>query len=452
MFIAALVIVANGFGKSVLGASLRLGLWAGGFLVEALSHLYMPLYWRIYKKSLDDPLPVNPGVQLNERLQTITAIILGEGINGIASILAKILIAPEAAGRAVATTIISATCTIWFIAYIYFGGPKGETGPAFTSARGFQRLMLHFPLLTSIVLLLIGMKHQCFVTCFLTVWLKSVEMFNAEIDALLSVANITEWKYDENMSRYLSKCGIVWEEEFQNLISTMNNTTTDRQPIGLELGVAVWAQRSSLTIVVNLFKAFSSSDPEALLSNIQPDITEYYQNLEQVIHDINILPTKPHEAKYYQILRGLLDGPVLSTRWITGFAGMLLISLGLIDFVHSRPRGLVLCLLLLLNLGDSQEFLIPENGRNHQLGVFRWLEAYGLRDFKFGQDILRHSFIRSWVSPIIAIAYGVQFMIEIVLARFVKRATDRAQEKELIRKREETQHEWGESRNILYVV
>ncbi|CAE6450473.1 unnamed protein product [Rhizoctonia solani] len=85
MLIAALVIASNGFGKSVLGASIRLGLWIGGFMVEIMSHLCMPFYWWLYSDpntpNSDYSLPpVNPDpdVKLHKRLRTIITIILGE--------------------------------------------------------------------------------------------------------------------------------------------------------------------------------------------------------------------------------------------------------------------------------------------------------------------------------------------------------------------------------------
>ncbi|CAE7232645.1 unnamed protein product [Rhizoctonia solani] len=429
MFIAALVIAAIDFGGSVLGASLKLGLRMGGFLIEVLSHLCLPLYWRTLVwwtngKEAPDPflLPVDPRVPLHERLQTITTIVLGEGINGIAGTLSKVLAAPGT-GKVVGVNIVSAACTIWCIAYIYFQGPKGETTPAFTNPRYLLWLMLHFPFLASIVLMLIGMKHQFLVTSFLSSLFKTTARFNEEIDALFEISeNVTEWEGNKRMTGFLIRRGIVWENELQNLKYTLDNTTEDGQIIPSEVAFAVWTQRFSLTIVKNLFKDFSSDDD--ILDNLQQNITDYYTNLTQAIDDVNIIyDTNPaadlRDTEYYKILGKLLDGPVLNTRCIIGFAGALLISLSLQDFFHSRPRdryefgviisrflmGLILCLLLLLNLGKYQELFVPQSEENHRAGIFLWLEAF-------------------WVLPTIAIAFGLEFLIEIILARIAKWATE----------------------------
>ncbi|CUA69869.1 hypothetical protein RSOLAG22IIIB_04125 [Rhizoctonia solani] len=187
MFIAALVISALPFGQTITGASLKLGLWFGGFLVELLSHLSIPVYRWVTKRirllngaagsgsgsehggnssvsiSSGYELPVSPGMDLCERLQTVTTIILGEGINGIAGTLSAVMVAPGA-GRAVVVNVISAACTIWFIAYIYFEGPKGDKAPQTKSLRYILWLILHLPFLASTVLLLIGIKNQFLLT------------------------------------------------------------------------------------------------------------------------------------------------------------------------------------------------------------------------------------------------------------------------------------------------
>ncbi|KAH7338452.1 hypothetical protein B0J17DRAFT_423868 [Rhizoctonia solani] len=66
--------------------------------------------------------------------------------------------------------------------------------------------------------------------------------------------------------------------------------------------------------------------------------------------------------------------------------------------------GLILALLLLLNLGQYQEFYIALTLKRERARVFNWLEA-------------------NWILPTIALAYGVLFIVELVLAYFAKRAT-----------------------------
>jgi hypothetical protein len=83
IFFAVVGIVFSDFGTTVTGASLKVGLWVGGFLLEILSHLWDPIRLRnpIYRLQRDhrniSPLPVGE-VNLSKRLDTITTIILGE--------------------------------------------------------------------------------------------------------------------------------------------------------------------------------------------------------------------------------------------------------------------------------------------------------------------------------------------------------------------------------------
>ncbi|KDN48901.1 hypothetical protein RSAG8_02254, partial [Rhizoctonia solani AG-8 WAC10335] len=424
MFMAALGIAASDFGETVLGASLKLGLWVGGFLVEVFSHLSMPIYWWItdghITENIDSKriLPVAPEVKLYERLQTITTIILGEGINGIAGTLSTVLVAPGT-GRTVGINIASAACIVWFIAYIYFEGPKGETSPMFTSSRYLLWLLLHLPFLASTVLMLIGMKSQFLLTSFLSSLFGTTSGFNRIIqEQLLGNGNATYWRTNPNMTRFLLERGIVWEEEFQKFWYARGNATRDEQPTVMP----VWSQRFSLTIALKLFKDFNGGD-NSIPSDLQPKIDAYYENSTQVAADLAIMSTNPKEAVYYQILSGLLDGFLLSTRCVIGFAGLILISLGLQDFAHSWPSdryqwgvitsrllmGTALCLLLLLNIGEYQELFVPTDPidkRKQRAGVFLWLEAF-------------------WVVPTIAIAYGVEFLVEMALARFAKKATQK---------------------------
>ncbi|KAJ1305003.1 hypothetical protein OPQ81_000046 [Rhizoctonia solani] len=398
MFIAALVIAYLNLSETRLGASLRMGLWIGGFLVELFSH--------IFGTALHSP----PGVQLGKRLQTVTTIILGEGINGIAGTLTAILIAPEV-GVAMKTNVFCTACSIWFIAYIYFEGPKGErveeqggqegqekgegknretpADPPFISLRYMLWLILHLPFLASIVFLFMGVKGQFALMNFLSTLFKSTSGFNRIFQQQLShETNGTLWRTNAEMKHFLLKRGIVWEDEYNKLDKALLNITgADRRVV-----TAAWSVRLSLTIVVKAFKDFNKADD--ISNEVQSMIDNYYQDNSTalVYQDSRIMNADPQKTIYYQILTGLLEGPLRSTRYIVGFAGLILISLGLQDCAHSKLEGwyqkgviasriligIVLSLLLLLNI------------------VIRWMEAF-------------------WVLPTIAIAYGVEFCIEIVL-------------------------------------
>ncbi|CUA69868.1 hypothetical protein RSOLAG22IIIB_04124 [Rhizoctonia solani] len=434
MFSAALGIAASSFGESVLGASLKLGLWVGGFAVEIFSHFIIPFYWWI--KGQENPtnkLPVS-GTELYERLETITTIILGEGINGIAGTLSNVLVAPGV-GRTVGGNVVTAALTICFLAYIYFEGPNGDRSPPLTSLRHLLWLMLHLLFLASTVLLLIGMKNQFLLTSFISALFRTTADFNHIINnELTGHGNATYWRTNANMTHFMLTRGLVWEEEFNKFWNASMNATAAEAPMVMP----VWSLRLSLTMAINVFKDFNAGD-DAIPSDLQPLIDNFNENFTQVVEDINISPINPKEAAYYQvcilsvkaicvsdlipskcdkILSGLLDGFILSTRCIIGFAGLILICLSLQDYIHTRPddryqwgvitsrfsMGIVLCLLLLLNIGKYQELFVPQGHESQRAGIFLWLEAF-------------------WVLPTIAIAYGMEFIIEVILAKYAIGAT-----------------------------
>ncbi|KAG8690340.1 hypothetical protein FRC11_012288 [Ceratobasidium sp. 423] len=292
MLIAALVVTASNFGQTVRGASCKLGLWIVGFSIEIISHFVTPLYLRSKGSNavLGDPeggetvqprldrggheLPVSSETKLEERLQTIIAIILGEGINGIAETLSAILGAPGV-GRPLVFNIVSTACIIWCIAYIYFESPQEVTAPQSTSWRFMPWVMLHLASLAATVLLLIGIKGQFLLTCFLSALFKTTNGFNRIYQEQLMVShNDTVWRTNVAMKHFLLERGIVWLDEYNKLADSFGNTTEAEQ----YMLTPAWSVRLSLTIVLNLFKDFNGGD-DSIPSNIQPNITEYYTNL-----------------------------------------------------------------------------------------------------------------------------------------------------------------------------
>ncbi|CEL63477.1 hypothetical protein RSOLAG1IB_10793 [Rhizoctonia solani AG-1 IB] len=192
-----------------------------------------------------------------------------------------------------------------------------------------------------------------------------------------------------------------------------STTSTEWRP-----NVDAWIARLSLTMILNVYKKFNGDG--SIPEDAQKLVDEYYTDSAVAIsQDYHI--DDPRQSKYFQILTGLLSGSLEGARYILVFAAVILLSLGFQSLIHSRPKdryqwgviacrllmGLVISLLLLLNLGKYQEFFVLPSEYRQRAGVFQWLEAF-------------------WVLPTIAIAYGVQFLIEITLAGFAKWATIKA--------------------------
>ncbi|KAF8747443.1 Bacterial low temperature requirement A protein (LtrA), partial [Rhizoctonia solani] len=398
IFFAVVGIVFSDVGTTVLGASLKVGLWVGGFLLEVVSHMWYPVMQKL--KGLDGKkgnIQLPKPQSLSEYFDTITTIILGEGINGFAGTLASILTAPSV-GRAIAVNVISTAFIIWFIAYIYFEGPHSGSGSkdSTPSGEGLRRMVwmvIYLPLLASIFLLLVGIKNQFLLTAFISTVLSSA----SELGGILSRAqfplNITDpvrWQKNTTLKNFMFARGIIWSEEYDKLMEAYRNSTNSTE-----------------------WKTFHGDD--GIPENVQTLVDDYY-NADSAILYRDRQVKDPQSSMYSKILTELMDGGLGNARYILVFAAVILLSLGLQSLVHSKIKendryqltviicrlimGTVLSLLLLLNLGKYKYFFARTSELSRRIGVFQWLEAF-------------------WVLPTIAIAYGIQFLIEVSLTRFM---------------------------------
>ncbi|CUA69867.1 BEACH domain-containing protein lvsC [Dictyostelium discoideum] [Rhizoctonia solani] len=398
MLFAAMGIMFSAFGTTVTGASVRLGLWIGGFLLEVISHLWFPVVRQIARhrrKNKDlktahwtedvNPLPVAK-VDLRERLDTITTIILGEGINGFAGTLTSILTA-AGVGKAVLVNVASTAFTIWFIAYMYFEGPKSGSNPEGE-----------------------GIKNQFLLTSFLSTINKSLEGFRQLLGDQDVVQRLqssdTTLESDTAIKNFLFARNMIWRQQYQELYNLFRNAPNITESLDQ---MNAWRMRLSMRMVSNTYEARNCVID---LCN-EADIVD-----AKLATDLNV---DLGEMQYYKILTELLNGSFEGARYILAFAALIPVCLGIQCIIHSLPRdryqwavitsrlvlGLILALLLFLNLGKYQEFYVSRLVANQRAGVFLWLEAF-------------------WVLPTIAIGYAVQFLLEIILAYFAKKATERA--------------------------
>ncbi|KAF8601825.1 hypothetical protein BDV93DRAFT_558208 [Ceratobasidium sp. AG-I] len=446
LFFAAWAVVRSPRGKTPYGAKLKFILWGAGILVEGVSHIRMSrLSWlktnsgstdnqNVVKTPSTEPdqptldyqagvpeetliVPYS-GVKTRERLEAITTIILGEGINGIAGTLYSIISTPNPGGPTV-TNIACAALIIYFLAYLYFEGSTGNRDLKESGRRQVYWVVMHFPLLLFIILLLQGIRNQFVVTSFLF----SAKSSFGELSKLFEGVRLSNATVVQNIpiKNYFLKRGLTWGDEYQNLLNllTQNGTislgsaplsTTQREELG------AWNMRLSLKIMAQTYKAkvtdthnFLGGDDE-IASSVADWIEQYNTNLTEP--DWTRTSGSPGDMHYYQILTAMINSKLQSTRYIMALAGLVLICMAMLDLIHSRPRdrfqwgsilsrfstGWALVFLLLLNLGRYQSLWASPSQIGHQAGVYRWLSAY-------------------WVLPTIAIAYGIQFLIDVILVR-----------------------------------
>ncbi|KAG8716085.1 hypothetical protein FRC08_009845 [Ceratobasidium sp. 394] len=440
LFFAAWGVSRAPYGSTPHGAKVKFYLWGFGLLVEGASHLRITrLRWlrrwiksRI-RRSANHTLPGSskPGlgadsrrnqsgtlvmpqsdVRARSRLEAITTIILGEGINGIAGTLYSVVSAPTLGGPIV-SNVTCAAFIVCFLAYLYFEGP---TGSQELKARGRRRVcwvVLHFPFLLCVILLLQGVKNQFLLTSYLS----SAKASYKDLYTVFAQQNLTIGGPDvaDNLvaKNYFLERGLSWKLEYTTLMNRLTQNGT--VPLGQSTQNQTnewyaWNMRLAFKIQIQAYKTFTPGGN--ITQSIQAQIDEYNTNLTYPLQDWNNTSGSLGSLHFYQILTELLSSNLETARYIVALAGLILIFMAILDLSHSRPQdryqwgaimarftmGWLLILLLLLNLGRYQSLWVYDNQHKHQAGVFLWLSAY-------------------WVLPTIAIAYGIQCAVETVLVR-----------------------------------
>ncbi|KAH7338462.1 hypothetical protein B0J17DRAFT_718118 [Rhizoctonia solani] len=483
LFFAAWGLSTTLLGLSAMGAKLRYVLWGSGLIVEVLSHVHMsriswprPSFGRLvtYKplwnsddknevESLDSPatpsfdpstasslleLPVpHSDVTLGSRLEAITTIILGEGINGIAGTLFSIISAPGLEGPIV-VNIICTGFIVYFLAFLYFEGPSsGHTDSKDKIRRKVYWLLLHLPFLLCVVLLLQGefrVKNQFLLTVsyftiqshlivlvnvpqsFLSTARKIAKDLDRVDDDLLVIWNQPNLRSNGSIIEKMVKYNVSWTREYDELEKNVSRWSSVRADISSPLSIQqkkelfIWHWRLSLRILVNLHAMFMGSNSVPAETEIRID--DYYRNSTLPQHDHDVGSDSLASSNYYSILEEMLKHSVQSARYIMALAGVIFILLGALDVAHSKPRdrfqcgtiisrflmGCVFLLLLLLNLGEHQQLWVNKGEEHKQAGVFSWISSY-------------------WVLPTLALAFGVQCLIETTLVWLAALVRERGQ-------------------------
>ncbi|CAE7060715.1 unnamed protein product [Rhizoctonia solani] len=436
LFWAATGVTFTSKARTVNGAKFKFIFWGAGLAAEIGLHLYMEhLSWPTTRsepvKKLGDahnvtqdsqqqpqlpqassssssaaPVPIpsqnrflpepQSNVNIRDRLEGITTVILGEGINGIAGTLYAVLSAPGLGGP-VAINIACAAVIVYFLAYFYFEGPTGRRDPKGTGVRQVVWLLFHFPFLLSIILLLLGVKNQFLLTSYLSTAGKTFQEFNEVL--LAQNLSLDDPKSAQNIpvKNFLLKRGLVWAEE----IGALNNSVTSNGTVPLDdvsderfsQDLSVWSNQISLKIMIKLYEIFmGGSDKANIAPEVQTMIDQYYNNYTLSLEDVQ---QERELASYHYTTVGDDFSPftqiVLTdrARYITGLAATILISLGIINRLHSKPRdrfqwgiiftrfamGIALLLLLMLNIGRYQSLWVYESQVGQQAGVFLWIWA-----------------------------------------------------------------------------
>ncbi|CUA67218.1 hypothetical protein RSOLAG22IIIB_13329 [Rhizoctonia solani] len=220
---------------------------------------------------------------------------------------------------------------------------------------------------------------------------------------------------------------ITWFKEYDTLAQKMSNLSGSLQnnvsaPLSIEQReeLYIWHWRLSLKALVNIHALFMGHN--TVTRDTQSRIDDYYQNTSAPHHDHNTPIDSYADLHYYQILEKILEHSVQSARYIMVLTGLVFILLGALDLARSKPRDRFQCgtiisrflmgwtflFLLLLNVGKYQQLWVSKGKEHEQAGVFLWISSY-------------------WVLPTIALAFGVEFLVETNLVWLSALVKERAQ-------------------------
>ncbi|QRV94295.1 low temperature requirement protein LtrA [Ceratobasidium sp. AG-Ba] len=403
LFFVAFQVTRSAYGQTPEGAKVKVILWSVAILVEMIAHVV-----RFQLESSEGTgLKLRSHTSITGRLNDITTIILGEGINAIASTFYAIVKAPGFSNPT-ATGIFSSAMIVFFLAYLYFNG----AAPLKAVRRRVAWVMMHLPWLLSVILLLEGVKNQLVLQSFLV----SRAYMHFQI-AKLTVMSASSDQLNSTMRPILLQAGMSYNDEYAAYMHMLqSNATLDDTYITKNTSEmadeiwSVWYLRLHMKGVLNMYITFMNNDsiPDTTQAKIQRYLYDYSYTVGDYRSNVRVSGEVPI---VYQVVNELVKPSLDNARYIMAMCGATFISLASLNLIQSWPRdrfqwgsiisryimGIITVLLLLLNLGQYQEYEPPPDMPESERGIFlRWFD-------------------QGWVLPTIALAYAVQFVVDMVL-------------------------------------
>ncbi|KAG8693075.1 hypothetical protein FRC08_009334 [Ceratobasidium sp. 394] len=394
LFFVAFVITKR-HGEEPAGAKAKFFYWAAGILVEVIAHIVR------FQLDISDGIRLRSHGSIVGRFCGITTIIIGEGINAIAGTFYAIEKAPGFGGPTGAG-IVCCAIIIFFLVYLYFEG----AAPLKSVRRRAAWAMVHLPWLLSSILLLEGVKNQLLLSSFMN----SAGYLLEQTGSVLSSDGLDEAQLNATLRPLLLKSGMTWDDQFRKLVGLYNQNMTASNVTELDNAtqadiINVWYFRLQMATTLNTYINFMDND--TIGDDVQETIARYQTDYAFTYQDIqNGTP---------EILQGfvwdLIKNIVTNARYISALSGLTFICLATLNLIQSWPRdrfqwasiisryamGVAMMMLLMLNIGKHQTYFVPaEASLSQRAGVFNWVDS-------------------NWVLPTLALAYGIQFIIDTTL-------------------------------------
>ncbi|KAG8721009.1 hypothetical protein FRC08_016319 [Ceratobasidium sp. 394] len=395
LFFVSFVVIKR-HGKEPTGAKVKYYLWGPAILLEVIAHI-VRFQWEI-----NDGIRLRSHGSITGRLSGITTIILGEGINAIAGTFYAIEKAPGFGGPTGAG-IICCAVIVFFLAYLYFEG----AAPLKSVRRRAAWVMVHLPWLLSAILLLEGVKNQLLLSSFTN---SASYLIEKTTNVIYSDDDFNATAFNNTMRPLMLKSGMTFDSQWAKLVDLIDQNmtatnTTDLDDQTLAEIQAVWYYRLEMMSILNTYINFM--DNETITDEVQHNINRYQSDYAYVYQDV----VSDQPEILYGFIWDLIHASVNNARYIMALCGLTFICLATLNLIQSWPRdrfhwasiisrylmGLIMTLLVLLNVGKYQTYFPPADVPDKdRAAIFGWIDS-------------------NWVLPTLALAYGVQFIVDTAL-------------------------------------
>ncbi|KAG8929898.1 hypothetical protein FRC02_004906 [Tulasnella sp. 418] len=272
-------------------AIIQLLLWASAMLVELIGHAFTP----------DDHKDQLRGHgSITERLSTLTVIVMGEGLNGLCSTLRHSV---NALGVGAQTVI--QLCSVAIILYLYwllyFDGFRKRLPPKKINKEIW--ILLHLPFHLFLILMLEGLSKEY--------------LFVQSAVAFLEPS--------PEMDKVLGKLDMSWE---QQILDSKNAISTSMEAIYIHV------YRWFLTVVYKMSKGTS----DKLDEKVEYMYHNYMTNDTFINEDMDKSGLDGLGYNGQKVLNEFFESIYSGALWIVPVAGVVLLNIGLLNYLQSRPR------------------------------------------------------------------------------------------------------------------
>ncbi|KAG9041958.1 hypothetical protein FS837_011540 [Tulasnella sp. UAMH 9824] len=298
----------------------QLSVWVVAILLQVVAAAFTPN---------DHPGALKSDSAMAPRLASLTVIILGRVLSfPSVSMELMVILVPFTPILYAFQTMFWQSVAVLFILYfiwlLYFDGFKIKQ----STSRGLEELWLylHFPLHFTLIMLLEGVKN-------VYIYVNVLEAFNRLMDAFNEVweeyGRTDKFPDHPTLEKLLRVLDTSWQEEKSTLLDAIDKDAADPLDQGINVAGQIWRWYGDMIHKV------------ILLYNEEEDKkAEYkYQIFAQSNNTVLMNDLDGDGALFNDFFNSYLETMAYTGRWIVIVAGLLVLSMAVINTVQRRPRN-----------------------------------------------------------------------------------------------------------------